>query len=185
MANIVINKNKKGGIKMFCQNCGTEMNEGAKFCLNCGTATNGTQTTQSHDQKIPATAVLSHYGSVGVYEFLETLEPNLDFIWVQSDNSVKAYLVGIAAVAMIKTYILAFNTQSIYVCQLDNLSRQKIVNITKYAWSEIKSFTASGSLVGKTLKFDTKYGDRRFRTQKLFNAENQGNRIEKLLQMQK
>lgn len=41
---------------MFCQNCGTQLNDTAKFCVQCGTATSGAPTTafvanSSIDQK--------------------------------------------------------------------------------------------------------------------------------------
>lgn len=171
---------------MFCQNCGTEINEETKFCPNCGTKTNSTQTTEQKNQEIPKTAQLSHYGSSGVYEFLRTMEPNLDFIWAKSGNDGEAIaLLGLFSVFIVNTYILAFNTENIYVCKLSKISGENIVNINKYAWSEIKSFTARGVIVGKKLTFITDNGKFNFRTQKIFSMENQGERIEKLLQMQK
>ena len=169
---------------MFCQNCGNEIKEGIKFCPNCGNPLNivNTQTKE----KTPQTARLSHNSSIGVYEFLETLEPNLDFIWARSGNDIKAqFFLGILSAFAINTFILAFNTENIYICQLSKVSGQDIVNIKKYAWSEIKCFTASGATSGKMLKFVTKYGELKFRTQKIFSMENQGDRIEKLLKMQK
>lgn len=167
---------------MFCQNCGTEINQEIKFCPNCGFTVNR---EPLKNNEIPKTAELSNYSSGGVYEFLRTLEPNLDFIWVKSGNDVKAQLLGVGAVFVVNTYILAFNNENIYVCQLAKTSGKKIVNIDKYAWSEIKSFTASGAMVGKTLKFAMDNRTLKFRTQKIFSMENQGNRIEKLLHMQK
>ena len=170
---------------MFCYNCGKEINEETKFCPNCGTAINSDQTTRSQNQRMPKTAQLSHYGSGGVYEFLATLEPNLDFIWVRSGNDVKAQLLGVGAVFIVNTYILAFNTENIYICQLSKTSGKNIVNIDKYAWSEIESFTSKGAMVGKMLKFEMGNKTLNFKTQKVFGMENQGDRIEKLLQMQK
>ena len=169
-------------MEKFCSNCGKEVSEGAAFCDGCGNALNGTKANQT---SIPKTALLSNAGSVGVYEFLETLEPNLDFIWARSGNDVKAQLLGIGAAFIVDTYILAFNLQNLYICQLSKMSGKEIVNINKYAWSDIKSFTASRAAVGKTLKFTTKHGNLSFRTQKLFSMENQGDRIEKLLALQK
>ncbi len=168
---------------MFCTKCGNELGEDAKFCPNCGAAMNGAQIAGRQNQGTPRTAQLSHAGSGGVYEFLETLEPDLDFIWANSGEA--AYALGIAAAFVVTTYILAFNDKNIYFCQLSKTSYKNIVNINKYAWSEIKSFTSGGAMVGKTLKFVTNNGKLSFRTQKLFNMEKQGDRIEKLLALQK
>lgn len=173
-------------IFMYCKNCGTEMNEGTKFCPNCSSTANGNPATSQQNQTMPTKARLSHYGSVGVYEFLETLEPDLDFIWAKSGNDTMAMgLLGIFSAFTVKTYILAFNNKNLYFCQLSNLSGQDILNITKYDWNEITSFTVTNATVGKKLRFDTKHGKRTFRTQKIFNMENQEARIQKLLQLQK
>ena len=173
----------------FCSKCGNELMDEAVICPKCGCAVDNitliSETTRQQNQEMPKTAQLSHYGSGGVYEFLRTLEPNLDFIWAKSGNDVKAQLLGVGAAFIVNTYILAFNTESIYVCQLSKTSGAKIVNIDKYTWSEVKSFTAKGAMVGKMLNFDINNKKLSFRTQKIFSMENQGDRIEKLLQMQK
>ena len=31
----------RGGVDMFCSECGTEIKEGAKFCYNCGAKLTG------------------------------------------------------------------------------------------------------------------------------------------------
>lgn len=170
---------------MFCKNCGVQISEETKFCPSCGAAVNSEQTIGQQNQETPKTAMLFHHGSGGVYEFLKTLEPNLDFIWARSGNDIKAQVLGIGAVFVVNTYILAFNNENLYICQLSKTSGKKIVNIDKYAWREITSFTVSGSMVGKMLKFVINNKKLNFRTQKIFSMENQEDRIEKLLHMQK
>ena len=167
---------------MFCYNCGKELCEEANLCLHCGAVIHSDRAIERQNPLIPQTDLLSLYNSAGVYEFLESLEPDLDFIWARSGNDATAHPLPRATLS---TYILAFNTKRIYICQLSETSEKSIDAIRKYAWNEITSFTSKGSMVRKLLRFELCDQTLSFKTQKLFSMENQSNRIEKLLQMQK
>lgn len=48
---------------MFCQNCGTQLNEGARFCSNCGTPTGDAVQTQEVQpiQEVQPVQQMPHY----------------------------------------------------------------------------------------------------------------------------
>lgn len=76
---------------MFCNNCGTKLEDGAQFCDNCGAATGATSTVEQKKEINSGKGLL--YSTV-IIALISAILPFLNWVEVPAINAVSSWLGG-------------------------------------------------------------------------------------------